>query len=213
MTAETKSAPKIWITWIAKLMGGNAQCRWAAWFKAHFHYDKLPETTGWNVENWTMEHNALLRGRKATLEAQGFTVFVEDQNTLDIVGKSGIWVSGKPDLVALTPDGAEFWVEDAKTGAPKTCDHAQVGIGMLLLPHTNKDRVGDRHPRGNVIYKNSLAPVKPIDPKLFSQTVDLIGGPIAPDKTPSWGECRYCDIPDCRVRVMEKPKDTTCDLF
>ena len=207
-----KKRPKIWVTWAAKIMGGEMQCRWAAWYKTHFHYEKV-ESTGWNIENWTMEHNALLQARKASLEALGMTVQVEEQNSFSVVGSTGIEVSGKPDLVAFTPDGEEVWVEDAKTGRPKTCDHAQVGIGMLLLPHTMADKCRGKAMKGNVIYKTAVVAVVPIDRQLFASTVAALGGPDEPAKTPSYDECQFCDVACCKDRVTEKPKETSCDWF
>jgi len=36
-----RRSPYIWVTWLTKLMAGEAQCEWASWFKAHHKYDKL----------------------------------------------------------------------------------------------------------------------------------------------------------------------------
>lgn len=207
-----KSRPKLWVTWAAKIMGGEMQCRWAAWYKTHFYYEK-GESTGWNINNWTMEHNALLQERKTQLEALGMEVLLEDQNSFSVVGSTGIEVSGKPDIVAFTPDGEEFWVEDAKTGRPKTCDHAQVGIGMLLLPHTMPEKCRGKVARGNVIYKTAIVKVVPLDRQLFADTVAALGGKDPLPKTPSYGECRYCDIGSCEARIVDKPKESSCDWF
>ena len=33
----------VWITWLSKLMAGDTQCQWGAWFKAHHtEYKKAP---------------------------------------------------------------------------------------------------------------------------------------------------------------------------
>ena len=34
-----RQTPYIWVTWLTKLLAGEAQCDWASWFKAHNKYD------------------------------------------------------------------------------------------------------------------------------------------------------------------------------
>ena len=212
MTEKAKTTPKAWLTWVAKYMAGETQCQFALWYRSHFYYEKQ-ESRGFDLDNWIAAHNALLRDRKAALEALGMTVLIEEQNAFSLQGSSGAVVSGKPDLVAFTPDGEEFWVEDMKTGRPKTSDHMQVGLGMLLLPHTMPDKCRGLKARGNVVYKTAIVKVLPIDRQLFTSTVAVLGGPDEPAKTPSYDECKYCDVACCKDRVTEKPKETSCDWF
>jgi hypothetical protein len=76
--ATPRDAPYIWVTWITRLMAGEAHCEWAAWFRAHHTYGKLP--SAFDVTKWTAEHTALVRERAVALRADGYSVFVEEQN-------------------------------------------------------------------------------------------------------------------------------------
>ena len=202
-TGVERSNPFIWVSWLSKLMAGEKQCEWATWFRSHYTWDKLP--SGLDVAKWTADHAQLLRARKAALEAEGFTVYAEDQNSFTLMGKTGIEVSGKPDIVAIR--GAEAYVEDCKTGTPRHSDHFQVLVSMLALPHMEGPCKG-RKLDGRIIYGNTVVdvPSSKIDAdlkELFGKTVLMIGGPEPARKTPSWGECRYCDISrsDCPERI------------
>lgn len=205
--AVERSCPYIWVTWLTKLMAGENQCEWASWFRSHYKWDKLP--SDFDVAKWTTEHNALVHRRKNQLEAEGLTVYAEDQNSFRVEGKTGIVVSGKADIVAITEDAA--LVEDCKTGNPKNSDHMQVMIYMLMLPVAAGHCKG-RSLEGRIIYKDSTVdvPSSKVDDglrQLFKKTVLTVGGPEAPGKAPSWGECRFCDISkaDCPQRVDAEP--------
>ncbi len=198
-----RSSPFIWVTWLSKLMAGEKQCEWACWFRSHYIWEKLP--SGLDVAKWTANHAQLLRERKATLEAEGFTVYAEDQNSFTLKGQDGIQVCGKPDIVAIR--GSEAYVEDCKTGTPRHSDHFQVLIYMLALAHVDGPWKGHKL-EGRIIYGSNVVdvPSAKMDDnlkELFRDTVLKIGGPDPPEKMPSWGECRYCDISeaDCPERV------------
>ena len=208
-----RSDPYIWVTWLTKLMAGESQCGWAYWFRAHYRWDKLPGD--FDLAKWTAEHNQLLHERRDNLEADGFSVYIEDQNSFTLIGKTGIAVSGKADIVAIK--GNEAFVEDCKTGTPKGSDHIQVLIYMLSLPHAVK-HCKNRKLEGRIIYKDSVVevPSSKIDEnlrELFSKTVTGVGGQEPLRKVPSWSECRFCDISnlDCPERVDSKPSVTSED--
>lgn len=210
--AAKRSNPFIWVSWLSKLMAGEKQCEWASWFRSHYIWEKLP--SGLDLAKWTADHTQLLRARKAELEAEGFTVYAEDQNSFTLKGTDGIEVSGKPDLVAIR--GEEAYVEDCKTGTPRHSDHFQVLIYMLSLPHVEGHCKG-RRLEGRLIYNNAIVdvPSSKIDADLkalFRKAVLAIGGPEPPEKVPSWGECRYCDISkaDCPERI-ETQADAVTD--
>lgn len=202
-TPSERSNPFIWVSWLSKLMAGEKQCEWASWFRSHYVWEKVP--SGLDLAKWTADHAQLLRARKAALEAEGFTVYAEDQNSFTLVGQAGIEVSGKPDLVAIR--GSEAYVEDCKTGTPRHSDHFQVMVYMLALPHAAGPWKG-RKLDGRIIYGGTVVdvPASKIDAdlkELFRKTVLTIGGPEPARKAPSWGECRYCDIShaDCPERI------------
>jgi len=210
LTNAERSNPFIWISWLSKLMAGEKQCQWACWFRSHYRWDKLP--SGCDLARWTAEHAQLLRSRRATLEAQGFTVYTEEQNSFTLMGRTGIEVSGKPDLVALR--GQEAYVEDCKTGTPRHSDHFQVLVYMLSLPHVDGPCKG-RKIEGRIVYGNAVVDISSskIDPplkQLFRKTVLAIGGRKPARKVPSWAECRYCDISraDCPERIETERRVT-----
>jgi len=210
-TNRERPNPFVWVTWLTKLMAGERQCQWASWFRSHYEWDKVP--SGCDLARWTADHAELLRARRAILETQGFTVYTEDQNSFTLMGKTGIEVSGKPDIVAIR--GQEACVEDCKTGTPRHSDHLQVLVYMLSLPHVEGHCKG-RRLEGRIVYKNMVVdvPSSRIDDdlrELFRKTVLTIGGPDRATKVPSWGECRYCDISkaDCPERIAVRPGTTS----
>lgn len=211
--AVERSGPYIWVTWLTKLMAGENQCEWASWFRAHYKWDKLPSE--FDVAKWTSEHNALLHERRKQLQAEGLIVYLEDQNSFRVEGKTGIVVSGKADIVAVIEDAA--FVEDCKTGNPKNSDHMQVMIYLLMLPLA-LDYCKGRVLEGRIIYKDATVdvPFVKVDDELkqlFKKTVLKVGGKTPPKKAPSWGECRYCDISkaDCPDRIESEPTVTAKD--
>jgi len=211
-TSVPRSNPFLWITWLSKLMAGEKHCEWASWFRSHYVWTKLP--SGLDLAKWTADHAELLRTRRAVLEASGFTVYTEDQNSFKLVGTTGIEVSGKPDIVAIR--GQEAYVEDCKTGTPRHSDQFQVLMYMLALPHVEGPCQGLRI-EGRLIYGSTVVDISSsrMDAhlkELFRKTVLTIGGPEPARKVPSWGECRYCDISkaDCPERV-EGERRTTSD--
>ena len=211
-----RANPFLWVSWISKVMAGEKQCEWASWFRSHYIWEKVP--SGLDLAKWTAGHTQLLHARQAALEADGFTVYAEDQNSFTLRGTTGIEVSGKPDLVAIR--GPEVYVEDCKTGTPRHSDHFQVLVYMLALPHVEGPWKG-RRIEGRIVYANAVVdvPAAKIDAQLknlFRKTVLTIGGPEPARKTPSWGECRYCDISraDCPERIEVEARATgNHDLF
>ena len=197
-------------------MAGERQCQWASWFRSHYQWDKLPSSL--DLAKWTAEHAELLRARRAKLEAQGFAVYTEEQNSFKLTGKTGIEVSGKPDIVAIrSPDA---YVEDCKTGTPRHSDHFQVLVYMLSLPHVDGPCKGLKV-NGRIVYGNTVVdvPSSKIDThlrELFRKIVSTIGGQEPARKVPSWGECRFCDISraDCPERIeIERRAASDHDLF
>jgi CRISPR/Cas system-associated exonuclease Cas4 (RecB family) len=201
-TART-GKPYIWVTWLAKLLGGH-QCVWSAWFKAHYKYDKYEEMAA-DLVKWNREHNALVAKRVKELEANGWTVMVEDQNAFKLEGEVAV-VAGKPDIVA-TKDG-QVLVVDGKTGRERESDIWQVLFYLFAIPKSRPDLKGDlegevQYAKGDV--RVSLTPADLDEPRM-AQLVDLIkavAGEQPPAKRPSRPECKVCNIgfKDCPQRV------------
>jgi hypothetical protein len=201
--------PYVWTTWVTRLIAGEAHCEWAAWFRAHHMYDKLP--SDFNVARWTVDHTALVREQTAALRADGYSVFIEEQNTFRLRGQQGVTLAGKPDIVALHNNAV--YVVDCKTGMPRHSDHIQVLVYMLILPYVRPAWKGkDLH--GRVQYRDNLVeiPATAVDTEfraLFRRTMEQVGGNTALPRMPSHTECRFCDISrrDCPQRIESPPLD------
>lgn len=201
-TART-GKPYIWVTWLAKLLGGQ-QCVWSAWFKAHYKYDKFEEMAA-DLVKWNREHNKLMAARVKELEAEGWTVMVEDQNAFKLEGEAAV-VAGKPDIVA-TKDG-QVLVVDGKTGRERESDIWQVLFYLFAIPKSRPDLKGAlegevQYAKGDV--RITLTPAD-LDEQRLQQVVSLIktvAGSEPPPKRPSRQECKVCNIgfKDCPQRV------------
>lgn len=201
-TTRRKGKPYIWATWLAKLLGGH-QCVWSAWFKAHFKYEKFEEMAG-DLAKWNQDHTKLMAARKRQLEAEGWTVTVEDANEFALEGTAAI-VAGKPDLVAVK--GGSVLVVDGKTGRARESDIWQVLIYLFAVPKSRPDL--PTLLEGEVHYKDEDITLTPdaLTPARVAQLVALIktiGGETPPPKKPSREECRVCNIGvrDCPSRVQ-----------
>lgn len=210
--------PYIYVTWLAKLLGGN-QCLWSAWFKAHFKYQKF-ETQGEQLAEWNRDHTRLMRDRVTELEENGWTVATEDQNAFKLAGQAAI-VAGKPDIIATMPAhlSRPALVVDGKTGREREADIWQVLIYLMALPLTNPEFAG-MSLEGEVHYKTSDKRVPVPLTQLTEQRRDdivqlvkVIAASTPPRKAPSKFECERCNIgvADCpqRFRDEEQPSETT----
>ena len=211
--ATPRDEPYVWVTWITKLMAGEAHCDWAAWFRAHHTYDRLPGD--FDLATWTAQHTTLLRDRVIELKREGFKVLIEAQNAFKLRGSRGVVLAGKPDLVAVRGD--EALVVDCKTGSPKSSDHFQVLIYMIVLPLTHPACKG-KTLEGELQYRNDTVRIpssKVTDElrQLFRDTMNRLGGAAALDRVPSYDECRFCDIGvrDCADRIETRPSEAAPD--
>ncbi len=201
------------MSWLTKLLAGEASCIWSAWLRAHYQTAKAPN--GFDMAAWQMEHTALLRKTIAEHEQDGYEVHTEGQNLFALKGKHGT-LSGKPDMVAVK--GAQGWVVDTKTGSPKASDRVQVLIYMWALPMTIP-AFKDVKFHGRVIYKTgyTIIPPEEVDAVFIKRLADLmkeVCGEDEPHKAPSYAECLHCPITaeDCvdragAVKVYEGQTD------
>jgi hypothetical protein len=215
---ELKSAPSIWVTWLAKLMADDLQCHWSAWFRSHYTYEKLPNN--FDLARWSARHQRLLHQRVTSLEKEGYVVHVEGENWFELSGQQhAIKVAGKPDIVAIRGDDA--WVEDCKTGNPKNTDLYQVLLYMLLVP-LSAERYKGLRLKGRLVYTDSFIDVvaSQVDAEFKAQlreAIAMLSSTISARKVPSLRECRFCDIPSqCCPDRAEKPSEQSVeshDLF
>jgi hypothetical protein len=202
MATLRKDKPYLYVTWLAKLLGGH-ECLWSAWFKAHYRYDKY-ETQAMDLVQWNREHNELMRLRRAELEREGFTVTVEQENDFKLEGAAAI-VAGKPDIIATKP--GIVLVVDGKTGRERESDIWQVLLYLWALPKVRPNLRGDLE--GEVQYKRgdlriTLLPSE-LTPERLERIVTLIktvSAPTPPARVPSAYECKVCNIgpQDCAQR-------------
>lgn len=225
--SEPRPQPFVWTTWITGLLSGDKHCRWAAWFKAHYYYEKVDEDEqrAAALRKWKGEHADMVRDRVAALVADGWRVSVEAQNKFFVRGQSAT-LAGGPDILAVR-DGApvvgravafdpslasaraakEAVVEDCKTGMRRDSDHWQVMIYMLFLPSHHPALKADPRPlAGAVVYRDGIHGIPPSAAdadatQRVGAAIREAGGPVAPPRTPSADECRYCDIAACPDRV------------
>ena len=204
MNARTTPRPEpyVWVSWLTKLLAGDASCLWSVWFRAHFQAAKAPN--GFDTAAWMTEHAALLRQTAAQHEKEGYAVHTEGQNLFALKGKIGT-LSGKADVVAV--NGTEGWVVDTKTGSPKASDRVQVLIYMWALPKTIP-AFKDVTFHGKVIYKSgySIIGSEEVDAAFIKKVSDLmkvVCGEAEPRKAPSYAECQHCPITveDCPERA------------
>jgi len=215
--AQPRPQPSVWVTWVSRLLAGEAQCLWAVWFKAHHTYTRLP--SGFDLATWQVEHAALLAAEADRLTADGWMVLREGQNAFRLQGRSGIVLAGRPDLVAVR-DGAAL-VMDCKTGSPRPSHHVQMMIYLLSLPYARKP-YSSLPLHGRVVYRGDAVdvPADCVDDGFrehFRTVMSIIGGPAPALRVPSPRECRFCDISadDCAERVDTEPEEPqgAVDLF
>lgn len=208
----------IWATWLAKLLGGD-ECRWSAWFKAHYKYEKVAEEESERLVEWNRDHSRMMRERRAELEEMGWTVAVEAQNEFKLEGETAV-VAGKPDILATMVDAAgkalQALVIDGKTGRERDSDRWQVLIYLYALVRLRKDlpkkfsgevhyKVGDRRVPVRV---GELTPARVDD---LVKMVKVIAADEPPAKAPSRQECKRCNIgpADCPERFKEAAAQVT----
>lgn len=200
--------PYIWVTWLAKLLGGN-QCVWSAWFKAHYKYAKFEEEAE-QLAEWNRDHSRMMREIRSELEENGWRCAVEAENEFKLEGASAV-VAGKPDLIGTMP--GHVLVVDGKTGRERDCDWWQVLIYLFAIQLSRPDLVGNL--TAEVHYKRKRMTVTPNDltdsrRDDIVQMVKTIAGDTQPPKSPSRHECKRCNIgaKDCPQRFQE-PVSTT----
>ena len=133
MAELRNGGPYIWITWLSKLLVGKDSCEWAGWFKAQHEassWQKLPQA-GFDQVGWMLAHTGAVNTCRADLEAQGYQVWQEGQNSFRLRGRTAT-LGGKLDLVARRYGPG--LVVDLKTGAPSPAHLVQVMVYQYAVP-------------------------------------------------------------------------------
>ena len=198
--------PYIWVTWLAKLLAGESNCEWSAWFRAHYQ-DWARPPSDFNQAQWMLNHTALVNRERESRERLGYVVHMEGQNSFRLRGRSAT-VAGKPDLIAVK--GNNSVIIDAKTGRPDPSHAVQVMTYMYAVPLALEQYRGIRF-QGQVIYPDAQVgiPASGLDQKFIEHLGSLIrrlASETPARKVPSAQECRFCDITaaDCPERVEEE---------
>ncbi len=207
MAEQRGGGPYIWVTWLSKILAGEATCEWASWFKAqHESWSWRKAQSSFDFVKWNMNHTEMLGGLRNRFVGEGYEVRVENQNAFTASGKTAK-LGGKPDLVAIGP--AQLIV-DAKTGQPRTSDHVQVMTYMWALPRVDSRYSGVVFD-GLVCYQDHEVPIpsNAIDAEFerrLADTVSRLASTAPAHKVPSFGECSWCDIGKeaCPERIEEE---------
>ena len=194
----------VWVTWLSRLLVGDASCEWASWFRSHYTgYEKVSRS--FDYAKWKINHTSML------------TEVRERQNSsFRLRGSSGAIISGQPDLIAIDAD-EQATVFDIKTGAERDSDVAQVMIYMYALPLISGSPLRGHSPQGRLIYrdgKEKAIPASAIDDDFKDGLFSLLRRVVSdapPIRVPSAGECGWCDLTprDCPERVEANTVEDT----
>jgi hypothetical protein len=212
--ATARKSTYIWTSWLARLMAGQQACEFCPWFKAHYQYEKL-SAGDFDAAAWTMEHARLLRKlRLERLQARE-TVYMGNSNSFRYEPRAGVILAGRPDLVG------DDYVRSpviylVKTGRAKISDWLEATILMHVVPLA-VERYRGTQMRGCIAYPDDRVPIaeSAVDSEFvdnFEYFLGILAGDNAPPKSPSEGDCRFCNISalDCperwqEARAMSKP--------
>lgn len=189
----------VWVTWLSRLMAGETCCQWAPWFKTHHtDYEKVP--SDFQLALWVAQHTEMVDRLTKEHLTLGNKVSREAQNYFTVKRGSGLLVAGRSDLIAINSAG-QHTVYDAKTGSPRNSDTIQVMLYMMLLPYSQPIYKGKDF-EGCIVYKDGKRcdiPAAAVDDdfkKRVSYFLDILESPTPPTPTPSFAECKFCDIGD-----------------
>jgi hypothetical protein len=178
-----RAEPYVWVTWLSKLLAGEAHCQWALWFRAHYRYEKAPSDL--DSAAWCARHAELVGETERAMRAAGWRICVEDQNKFTVRGHT-VTIAGKPDLIAVKDEVVR--VIDCKTGARKGSDCMQVLIYMLLLPRVQPECRG-RVLTGEVRYSDGRLLIDPAEltreKDHILKGIQLAASSTAPPRAPS----------------------------
>ena len=198
-----RTEPYVWVTGMAKLLGGDTHCLWSLWFRAHFQAAKRP--SDFDTCAWTAKHATLVRDRAERLRVDGYKVYLENQNLVSVRGRNGGILAGKPDLLAVR--NGKALVVDCKTASQHVAHCMQVLLYMLLLPRAHP-ACGGRSIVGELCYPEFVQLIEADQlttafKRDVGEAFGLITGDAPPPKTPSGRDCKYCNITaeDCPDRV------------
>ena len=208
MAQLRRTGPYIWVTWLTRLLAGEASCEWAAWFRAqHEGWSWSRTPSDFDQSQWLMNHTAQLNQRREEWERQGYTVFTEGQNGFNLRGSTAT-LAGKPDLIAKRRDDAT--IIDVKTGRPNPSHSIQVMLYQYAIPRSFSQYNGMSF-SGQVAYPDHVVdiPADAVNAEFINKMGQLIrrlSSQVPARKVPSRSECAFCDITlaDCPERIVDE---------
>lgn len=208
---KRRKSPFVWITWLAPFLAGDSICELSLWTQANF---EVPRKRDEVPNSWVTQHRRLLQETARDFENDGYTVKIEDENSLKFSTSQGITLKGKPDLVCLNGKGT---VVDVKTGNPKNKDRSQVNLYQALIASKGLHNITDI-PWGKIVYQDFdkvLIPPKEIDDNFkndLKNSLSMILENTPPPPKPSHNECRYCKCNEvCTYKIEEEDSYTVVD--
>ncbi len=218
MAEKRSGLPYVWVTWLTKLLTGETSCEWANWFQAQHDRKSWTALPGdFDSTAWQLEHTAARNKYQKKLEDKGFDVSTETQNYFHLSGTTAT-VGGKPDLIAKK--GNSCRIIDIKTGQPRASDHVQVMLYMYAVPKAFPEKYRNVALEGRVVYgeREVAVPSSAVDEKFvkrFSELIRRLASNEPAKRVPSFGECRYCNIPasECPDRVDKDTSTAEVDDF
>ena len=219
MSKKKSGLPYFWVSWLTKLLSGENECRWAAWFKSRYSYDKYDDGL-FDSAAWSAEHSEMVTTRSAELIKKGYRVTIEGENDFKLVGETAT-LAGKPDIVAVK--GRNVLIVDCKSGKRRDSDWWQVLIYLFALPKARKDLLpaGKFQLRGEVQYKLGIVADVELSALASGRETQIVKAIMAlageeARRVPSKRECRYCNIgpADCDDRATDEPhKEAETSIF
>lgn len=236
MTDTPRRSPYVFVTWLTKLLSGEDECQFAAWFKSTHKYAKVADDFP-DRDAWVAKHDAITNRREAELIAEGYTTRKEDDAEFVLQGYErcgagcggrydprekgcetccsklrplpGATLAGKPDLVGIRGD--EAVVIDAKSGRPKLADAWQVRIYLFALPRTWLKGVQLRGEveRPDPKDRETVAPLTAADQQAIVALMKTVTAVEPPKAAPGPRACRYCDIASCPHRYKKPSGDVS----
>ena len=214
MVELRRNGPYIWITWLSRLLAGQNECEWAAWFKARheaYSWDKV--SRGFDGFSWRVKHSEAVRDCRDRMEQEGYAMSIEGQNHFTLQGSTAT-LGGRPDLIAQR-DNISTIVE-VKTGTCRDADRLQAMLYQYAVPLA-MPQYRDVKFNGRLLYPYGELEIPPIDDAFIQKVVALVQR-VASDtpalRVPSAQECRFCDISaeDCSERVEEAQSGYTVEF-
>jgi hypothetical protein len=213
MATARGGLPWIWISWLTPILAGEQQCIYAAWFKSHYRYTKVPDPT-FDMAAWTADHTDLVRRRATALIDEGWTVRLENENAFRLKGATAI-VAGKSDIVPIRDRAVR--IIDGKTGQQKGRDWWQVLLYLFAIPRCWPE-LADHTFEGEICYRTTSVPIgghelTPERIQAIGAAVKAVAAASVPTPVPSAAECSRCDLADCTARATALVAEATVEAF